>query len=85
MAGKAWGAAAAFQYRYHNRRDKQKAGDNPGFSASDSRDNGGFMEKEITMEELSKLIQSRDGEFIIHVEFGKGDGRSGCTERGKQS
>lgn len=43
------------------------------------------MEKEITMEELSKLIQSRDGEFIIHVEFGKGDGGSGRTEREKQS
>ena len=43
------------------------------------------MEKEITMEELLKLIQSRDGDFIIHVEFGKGEGSSGCTDRGKQA
>lgn len=43
------------------------------------------MEKEITIEELSKLIQSQDGEFIIHVEFGKEDDSSGCTERGKQA
>ena len=43
------------------------------------------MEKEITMEELLKLLQSQDGEFIIHVEFGKEEGSSGCTERGKQS
>lgn len=43
------------------------------------------MEKEITMDELSKLIQSQDGEFIIHVEFGKGEGSSGCTERAEQA
>lgn len=35
------------------------------------------MEKEtgdVTVEELSALVNSREGEFIIHVEQGKGDG-----------
>lgn len=35
--------------------------------------------KEITLEVLEKIIQSQEGEFIIHVELGegekKGDGR----------
>ena len=29
--------------------------------------------KEITVEELKRLIQSQGGEFIIRVESGKGD------------
>ncbi len=29
--------------------------------------------KEVTVEELIELIQSQEGEFIIHVEPGKGD------------
>lgn len=29
--------------------------------------------KEVTMEELSKLIQSQRGEFMIHVELGEGE------------
>ncbi len=34
--------------------------------------------KEVTPEELAGLIQSQDGEFIIHVELEKGesDGRN---------
>ena len=43
------------------------------------------MVKEITVEELLKLIQLQDGEVIIHVEFGKEEVSSGCTERGKQA
>lgn len=34
------------------------------------------MEKEagdVTVEELQGLVNSREGEFIIHVEWGKGD------------
>lgn len=33
--------------------------------------------KEVTLEELAGLIQSQEGEFIIHVELekGKSDGR----------
>lgn len=27
-----------------------------------------------TLEDVRKLIQSREGEFILHVEFGEGDG-----------
>lgn len=30
--------------------------------------------KEVTPEELAGLVQSQEGEFIIHVELGKGDG-----------
>lgn len=35
--------------------------------------------KEVTVEELTRLIQSEEGEFIIHVEPGKGerDGEEG--------
>ncbi|MGN1196853.1 MAG: hypothetical protein ACI4TA_04575 [Acetatifactor sp.] len=29
--------------------------------------------KEVTVEELKKMIQSQEGEFIIHVEPGEGD------------
>lgn len=29
-------------------------------------------EKEVTVEELARLIQSQEGEFIIHVESGEG-------------
>lgn len=29
--------------------------------------------KEVTVEKLKKLIQSQEGEFIIHVEPGEGD------------
>ena len=29
--------------------------------------------KEVTVEELFRLIQSQEGEFIIHVELGEGD------------
>ena len=29
--------------------------------------------KEVTVEELIALVQSQEGEFIIHVEPGKGD------------
>lgn len=29
--------------------------------------------KEVTVEELKRLIQSQEGEFIIHVEPGEGD------------
>lgn len=34
--------------------------------------------KEVTMEELARMIQSQEGEFIIRVEPGKGetDGKS---------
>lgn len=85
MAGKAWEQLQCFSIAIKTRRDKQKAGDNPGFSVSGSQDKGDYMEKEITMEELLKLLQSQDGEFIIHVEFGKGEGSSGCTERGKKA
>lgn len=28
-------------------------------------------EKDITMEELRELLQAQEGEFIIHMEFGK--------------
>lgn len=38
------------------------------------------MEKErLPLEGVKSLIQMREGEFIIHVEFGKGAG--GCGER----
>lgn len=30
--------------------------------------------KEVTLEELKTLIQSQEGEFIIRVESGKGEG-----------
>lgn len=30
-------------------------------------------EKEVTVEELARLIQSQEGEFIIHVESGEGE------------
>ena len=35
--------------------------------------------KEVTVEELKRLIQSQEGEFIIRVEPGKGDA-DGKTE-----
>ena len=31
-------------------------------------------EKEITVEELARLLQSQEGDFIIHVEPGEGEG-----------
>lgn len=37
-------------------------------------------EKEITVEELARLIQSQEGDFIIHVEPGEedADGKAGA-------
>lgn len=32
-----------------------------------------IKEKEVTLEELAKLIQTQEGEFIIRVEPGEGD------------
>ncbi len=29
--------------------------------------------KEVTMEELVRMIQSQEGEFIIHIESGEGE------------
>lgn len=29
--------------------------------------------KRVTLEELIKIVQSREGEFIIHVELGEGE------------
>ena len=37
--------------------------------------------KEITMEQLMKLVQSQEGEFIIHVEPG-GENAYGDTKTG---
>lgn len=33
--------------------------------------------KEITAEELKELIQSQEGEFIIHLEIGKSEAADG--------
>lgn len=41
----------------------------------------GKEEKEVTMEELVRLLQSQQGEFIIHVEPGEedADGEAGTV------